>query len=247
MRGLIRRCTAGSGKLRTWVVPVAAAAIVLAGGSGSVAHAATGSDTPGAPPSSATVHDMSNMGTGKGPNEFGMTMGSYNGSGSTFTYNHGWYCDRHVRAASKSGCEVGSPARVRPSQQSDPLIITVPLGFTAPGLDCPDRLTCVDHPMDIDMTRLATALAPIYKTTPAKLAPALRQFVTPGHDHFIDDENAGKAEWWDVHVVGVTDLATYKDIQSHRSLSYLRGLIKAKDKHVVGPIGTNLFLFFAAR
>jgi hypothetical protein len=233
--------------LRAWAIPVAATAVIVAGGSGSVAQAATGSGPAGSEPPAAAMHDMHHMGAGTGPNEFGLTMGSYDGAGSTFTYSHGWYCDRHIRAASKSGCEVGTPARVPPSKHFDPLAITVPLGFAAPSLDCPDRLTCVDHPMDVDMTRLAAALAPIYKTTPAKLSPALRQFITPGHDHFIDDKNMGKAEWWDVHVVGVTDPATYKDIQQHQSWSYLQGLIKAKNKNVVGPIATNLFLFFAAR
>jgi hypothetical protein len=111
-------------------------------------------------------------------------------------------------------------------------------------MDCPDKLTCVDHPATLDLSRLAPALAPIFKTTPAALLPALRNFTTPGHDHFIADLNEGKAEWWDVYVVGVTDRATYDDIQVHQSYKYLRSLLRAKNPHVVGPIPTNLFLYF---
>lgn len=225
MRGFLQPLH-GRDRLRRWAAPTAAAAILLAGG-GAIAQAATS--------------------TGRGPNEFGMTMGNYHSHGSTFTYTHGFYCDTRVPASSTTGCEAGAPAKVPPAKTFDPLYITVPLGFAAKGLDCPDGLTCVDHPMTLDLTRLATALAPIYKTTPAELLPALKNFTTPGHDHFIADENRGKSEWWDVRVVGVTDPATYRAIQRHQSWAYIRSLIKAKNPHIIGPIPTNLFLFFAAR
>jgi hypothetical protein len=180
-----------------------------------------------------------------GPNEYGMTMGNYHGDHVDLTYSHGFWCDLSVAASSTSGCEVGSKWHTAPAAQHDPLIITVPLGFTVSHqMDCPDKLTCVDHPATLDLTRLATALAPIFKTTPAALLPALRNFTTPGHDHFIADLNEGKAEWWDVYVVGVTDRETYDDIQVHQSYKYLHSLLKAKNPHVVGPIPTNLFLYF---
>ncbi|BCJ43465.1 hypothetical protein GCM10010168_42250 [Actinoplanes ianthinogenes] len=225
-----RRRAGGTGAFRRWAVPVSVAAIVMAAGGGAIAKAAHAAES-----------------GGRGPNEYGMTMGSHAGHSSSFTYTHGFYCDTHVAAASTTGCEAGEAAEVAPAKHVDPLFITVPLGFTAKGLDCPDKLTCVDHPMNLDMTRLAAALAPVYKTTPEKLTPALRNFTTPGHDHFIGTKAEGKAEWWDVRVVGVTDPATYRAVQQHRSWTYLHGLIKAKNKHVVGPIPTNMFLFFAAR
>ena len=152
-----------------------------------------------------------------------MAMGNCHGDHVGLTYTRGYWCDLSVAASSKTGCEVGSKWRVAPSTQHDPLIITVPLGFSVNHqMDCPDKLTCVDHPATLDLTRLAPALAPIFKTTPATLLPALRNFTTPGHDHFIADLNQGKAEWWDVYVVGVTDRATYDDLQVHQSYSYLR-------------------------
>jgi hypothetical protein len=227
MFDLLRRSGIRAAGLRRWAAPAVATTFILAIGGGAIAQAASGG--------------------GHGPNEFGMTMGSYRGHLSDFTYTHGFYCDTHVKATSTSGCEVGEAAKVAPAKQHDPLYVTVPLGFTATSLDCPDKLTCVDHPMNLDMTRLATALAPIYKTTPEKLLPALKNFTTPGHDHFIDDKNRGKAEWWDVKVVGVTDPATYRAIQKNQSWAYLNNLIKAKNKNVVGPIPSNLFLYFSAR
>lgn len=180
-----------------------------------------------------------------GPNEFGMTMGNYQGDHVALTYSHGFWCDLSVAATSTTGCEVGAKWHVAPATQHDPLFITVPLGFTVNHqMDCPDKLTCVDHPATLDLTRLAPALAPLFKTTPDKLMPALRNFMTPGHDHFIADLNEGKSEWWDVYVVGVTDRATYDQIQLHQSYRYLHSLITAKNPHVVGPIPTNLFLYF---
>ncbi|MEV6345033.1 hypothetical protein [Actinoplanes sp. NPDC051851] len=238
MNVLTRRRTGPARTLRSWAVPTAAAAVVLAGGGGAIANAAVDADA-GAGTSVATAD-------GHGPDEYGMTMGNHAGHTSSFTYNHGFYCDTRVSAASTTGCEAGAAAEKAPAKHFDPLFITVPLGFTAKGLDCPDKLTCVDHPMSLDMTRLATALAPLYKTTPEKLKPALENFTTPGHDHFITTKNKGRAEWWDVQVVGVTDPATYRAIQKHQSWKYLNGLIKAKNKNVVGPIPTNMFLFFAA-
>ncbi|AEV84367.1 hypothetical protein ACWT_3344 [Actinoplanes sp. SE50] len=224
-----RRRSGRAGRARRWAVPVAAAAVILAAGGGLVAKAASAAEA-----------------GGRGPDEFGMTMGSHAGHSSGFTYHHGFYCDTHIAAASTTGCEAGVAAEVAPARHFDPLFITVPLGFTVKGLDCPDKLTCVDHPMSLDMTRLAPALDPVYKATPEKLMPALRDFTTPGHDHFIGTRNGGKAEWWDVRVVGVTDPATYRAIRKHQSWTYLDGQIKAKNKHLVGPIPTNMFLFFAA-
>jgi hypothetical protein len=214
------------GGLRRWVAPVAAAAILLSG-TAAVAHAGTKS--------------------GRGVNEFGMTMGNIHGHSSSFTYTKGFFCDTSISSAATTGCEVGADAKVNPPGHIDPLYITVPLGFAAYHQDCPAGLVCVDHPMTMDLTRLATALAPLYKTTPEKLMPALKNFSTPGHDHFITTKANGKAEWWDVNVIGVTDPKVYKEINEHGSFSYIQSLLKAKNPHVLGPIPTNLFLFFAAK
>lgn len=222
----------GRAALRRFAAPAAAVAILVGGGAAVTQSA-----------QATTGH-----GHGRGVDEFGMTMGAYHGRTSSFTYTKGFFCDTSIASAATTGCEVGEDAKVAPSKWTEPLYITVPLGFTPKKTpDCPAGLVCVDHPMTMDLTRLAPALAPLYKTTPEKLMPALKNFSTPGHDHFITDRAGGKAIWWDVQVVGVTDPTVYKNIQAHHSFRYVKSLMDAKNPNVLGPIPTNLYLFFAAK
>lgn len=185
---------------------------------------------------------------GRGINEYGMTRAFFNGQAVPFTYTHGFYCDRSVSSSATTGCEAGANFKVPPAKDFDPLFITVPLGFTQPNnmIDCPGYRICVDHPATIDLSRLEPALKPLYPTlTNAQLTAALKNFAVPSHDHFVTTRNGGHIEWWDVKVVGVTSPTTFNAIRAHRSYSYIDSLIKAKNKNVVGPIDTNLFLFFA--
>jgi hypothetical protein len=186
--------------------------------------------------------------TGRGEMEFGRTVGFYQGSAINFTYTKGFFCDTSVTSAAVTGCEVGKKWNHAPNTQHDPLYITVPLGFTVPmaRMDCPAGLKCVDHPATVDLTRLANALAPIFKTTPAKLLPALRNFATPGHDHFLTDLNNRLPEWWDVYVVGVTSPTVYANIHNHGSFKYIQSLIAAKNRNKFVAIGPTTFGFFAA-
>ena len=168
---------------------------------------------------------------GGGSDGFGKTNDFDSGFVTENTYTQGFFCDTTVPAQSQSGCEVGKTFNKPPSKNFDPLWITVPLGFTVPQMDmqCPNGLTCVDHPATIDLSAIGG---------PANAA-------TPGHDHFTSTRNGGVPEWWDVYVVGVTDRATYYAIRQHGSFAYVEQLIKSGDKHVTKPIPTNLFLFFA--
>ena len=188
--------------------------------------------------------------TGRGIDQYGMTQAFYKGRVSPFTYTKGFFCDTSVASAATSGCEGGQVSNTPPSDQHDPLYITVPLGFDVPMnmQDCPAKLVCVDHPGTIDLTRLESALKPLYPAlTDANLTDALKNFEVPGHDHFITDLNHRQAEWWDVQIIGVTSPKVLKDMRAHRSFSYIQRLIKNKNPNVVGPIPTNLFLFFAAK
>jgi hypothetical protein len=187
---------------------------------------------------------------GRGINESGMTIANYDGVPLDFTYSKGFVCDTSVASTATSKCEAGATYNSLPpaANHQDPLYITVPLGFTEPMnmLQCPDTLVCVDHPGTIDLTRLEPALKPLYpQLTDAQLTAALMNFAVPGHDHFIDDTNRGLPEYWNVVIVGVTSPTTYAAIQAHRSVSYIENLIRAKDSTVVGPIPTNMFLYFA--
>lgn len=215
-------------------VLAASMAIVLAGGVG-VAAAATAAPTP----SNATA-------LGVGMNQFGMTQSYFNGHTVSFTYTAGFYCDKHVSSASTSGCEAGAAFKVPPAKSFDPLYIEVPLGFTVPmsSMECPAGLVCVDHPGTIDLSRLEPALKALYpQYTAAQLTAALKNTPTPGHEHFITTRNGGKAEWWNVDVVGVTSLAEWNAINAHKSVSFLKQQVAKK---LTTPIiSTNLFLFFS--
>jgi hypothetical protein len=113
-------------------------------------------------------------------------------------------------------------------------------------IDCPAGLVCVDHPGTIDLRRLEPALKPLYPSLTAKqLRAALANFAVPGHDHFVTDANQGKPEWWDVRVVGVTSQKTFDNIRAHKSFGFIHYLLAHHNPHVVGPIPTNLFLFFS--
>jgi len=215
-----------------------AAAVLVASGVG-LAVASTTS----APPSNAVSH-------GRGINEYGMTQAFYKGTRLSFTYTKGFYCDTHVRSTASSKCEAGAGWKKAPAKQHDPLYITVPLGFTEPMnmLECPDTLVCVDHPGTIDLRRLEPALKPLYpQLTKKQLTQALANYPVPGHDHFITDVNHWKPEWWPVKIIGVTSQKAYDAIRAHRSYAFIHYLLKHHNKHVVGPIPTNLFLYFGVK
>ena len=214
---------------------VAGIATLLVAGSVGVAVAAT------SPSSNATS-------AGHGVPEFGLTRAYFRGDTVDFRYTKGFFCDTSVASASSSGCEVGAKFNVAPSRQFDPLYIAVPLGFTVPAMkmECPSNLVCVDHPGTLDLTRLESALKPLYPSlTDAELTDALKNFATPGHNHFITDRNHGRAEWWDVRVVGVTDKAEFNRIIKHRSAHYLLKQVRAGKTTPV--LRSNLFLFFSVR
>ncbi len=217
-------------------VLAASVALVVAGGVGIAAGAST---TP--TPSNATQKGM-------GIGEYGLTQGFLNGRTVTFTYNKGFYCDKHVMSAATSGCEAGVNFKVAPAKNFDPLYITVPLGFTVPTMkmECPSALACVDHPGTIDLSALEPALKPLYpQYSVAQLTAALRNFATPGHEHFITTANGGQAEWWNVDVVGVTSASEYNLINAHKSFSFLNQQVSKKLTTAIIP--TNLFLYFSVK
>ena len=215
-------------------VLIASMAVIVAGSVGVVAAAASAPT-----PSNATQK-------GVGVNQFGMTKSFFNGRTVSFTYTKGFYCDKSVTAASSSGCEAGAAFKVPPAKNFDPLFILVPLGFTAPtmSMECPTGLVCVDHPGTIDLSRLEPDLKVLYPTlTAAQLTSALKNFATPGHQHYITTLNGGKPEWWNVNVIGVTSQSEYNAINAHESFSFLNQQVTKKLTTPVIP--TNLFLYFS--
>ena len=222
-------------KRKTWLGGLLAALLVV-GGIG-MAVAASSAKTP-----------SNSVRAGRGIDEFGMTRAFFKGHSTSFTYTHGFWCDTHVRSTASSKCEGGQKWRHAPNKQHDPLYITVPLGFSVKpmNMDCPNALICVDHPGTIDLRRIEPALKPLYPDlTDKQLRAALANFAVPGHQHFITDRNHGKAEWWDVRIVGVTDRAEYQKLNQHKSAAYLLKQVKAGKTTPVIP--TNLFLFFGVK
>jgi hypothetical protein len=186
----------------------------------------------------------------RGVDGYGMTKAFLNGKTHDFTYNLGYFCDKAVAAFASTGCEAGATFLHAPSHQHSPLYITVPLGFpiSQSKLDCPNALTCIDHPGTIDLTRVEPALKGLFPTlTDAQLTAALKDIDVPGHDHFIGTLNKGKPQWWEVKIVVVDSADTYRTLQQKKSLSYLQGLLNRHDKHLVGVVPTNLFLYFSVQ
>jgi hypothetical protein len=215
-------------------VLAASVAIVVVGGVGVAAAAGTA-----APSSNA-------MQKGMGINEYGMTKAFFNGGTVNFTYSKGYYCDKSVTSGASSGCEAGANFNTPPAKSFDPLYIAVPLGFTVPSMsmECPTTLVCVDHPGTIDLSRLEPDLKALYpQDTAAQLTAALKNSATPGHQHFITTQNGGKAEWWDVKVIGVTKLSEWNAIVAHKSFAFLNQQVAKKLTTPIIP--TNLFLYFS--
>jgi hypothetical protein len=186
----------------------------------------------------------------RGVDGYGMTKSFLNGKTHDFTYNLGFFCDKTVPSAAATGCEAGTAFVHAPSPQHSPVYITVPLGFpiSQSKLDCPNALTCIDHPGTIDLTRVEPALKALFpKDSDAQLTAALRNIDVPGHDHFINTLAKGKPQWWEVRIVVVDNAATYRTLQAKKSLPYLQSLLDRHDKYVIGVVPTNLFLYFAVQ
>jgi hypothetical protein len=229
------------GTSRTRILAATIAAVAAAGIG--VAAAGTSAKTP-----------SNGISKGHGINEFGMTKSYFDGHTVSFTYDKGFFCDKSISSHATTGCEAGVDAKKLPpgAKSVDPLYITVPIGTGAAvspmKMECPTGPVCVDHPGTIDLSRLESTIhtiAPYSGLSNAKLTAALKNYATPGHSHFITTKNGGKAEWWDVKVVAVTSTAEFNKLNAHGSVKYLLAQIKAGK--AVGPVPTNLFLYFSVQ
>ncbi|WP_344441247.1 hypothetical protein [Kitasatospora nipponensis] len=170
----------------------------------------------------------------------GVTDGWYDGKDVKFLYTQNFFCDPAVASGASNGCEVGEKFKnVPPGTTSeaftDPLFIPVPLFSPAPPVQCPTG-PCIDHPDNIDLSRLAGALG--------KPADQLKDVPLPGHDHIIADRNMDRPEWWPVYVVGVTNPESFKQIEKGKDLATLQRLAADPNSGVTTPIPTNVFLWF---
>lgn len=224
-------------------VGTALAAATLLLGTAGTAYAATG---PGpTAPGGVTVNPLQYSCTVGGAtcNNVGITHDFYNGTNVEALYTQKYFCDTSVASNASNGCEAGAtynhlPPGVSSAAATDPLYVPVPLGFTpTQQLQCP-ATGCIDHPMHIDLSRLAAAL-PGHPT-----AASLDNVALPGHDHVIANLNGNLPEWWPITVVGVTNQAAWTAITNAKSYAEIQTLQHQTGSGVTGNIPTNAFLYF---
>jgi hypothetical protein len=159
----------------------------------------------------------------------GTTQGWFNGKTVTFLYTRPYSCAQPPSSGADSGCEVGEDAQTAPIGNPDipELWVVVPLGFTPPEgtLQCPVAGNCINHPHDIDLSRVFGA--------------GTESVPLPAHSHVIDDLQGG---WWKTFVVGVTTQDAWDRIVAGKDLATVRKL--QQEGLATGDIPSNLFIFF---
>ncbi len=158
-----------------------------------------------------------------------------NGTTVTVQYPQNFFCDTSVAASSPSGCEVGQDSNVGPVANADRsvLYVLVPLFANPSPAPMCGVANCPNHPLTIDLSRIAGALG----VTP----DAVASVPLPAHSHILDGAAGG---WWDVKIVAVTNQAAWTQLAAGKSQATMNTLINTPGSGVLGPIPTNLYLFF---
>ncbi len=158
-----------------------------------------------------------------------------NGRTVTVQYPQNFFCDRSVASSAPSGCEVGTDANRGPVANADrsTLYVLVPLfNNPSPAPMCAVA-SCPNHPMNIDLSRIAGALG----ASP----DAVADVPLPAHSHILDGPAGG---WWDIKIVAVTNQLAWSKLAAGKSEAVMNSLIADPSSGVLGPIPTNLYLFF---
>jgi len=153
----------------------------------------------------------------------------------TVQYPQNFFCDTSVASSAPSGCEVGTDSNRGPVPNADRsvLYVLVPLfGSPNPTPMCA-QASCPNHPLTIDLSRIAGALG----VSPGAVASV----PLPAHSHILDGPAGG---WWDVKVVAVTNETAWAALAAGKSEATMLALINDPNSGVLGPIPTNLYLFF---
>ena len=158
-----------------------------------------------------------------------------NGTTVTVQYPQNFFCDTTVSSGASSGCEVGQDSNRGPVPNADRsvLYVLVPLfGNPTPTPMCA-QASCPNHPLNIDLSRIAGALG----ASP----DAVASVPLPAHSHILDGPAGG---WWDVKIVAVTNQDSWTQLAAGKSEATMTALINTRGSGVLGPIPTNLYLFF---
>jgi hypothetical protein len=171
--------------------------------------------------------------------EVGFTLGWLAGKTVQFFYHKPFFCRLPVEdghpVGSTSGCEVGSDGTVDPRPGNIPVLyVMTPIGFRPADatLHCPVVGNCINHPHTLDVSRV--------------FGPGTENVPLPAHSHIVDEVSGN---WWELHVIGVKDPATWNQIVAGKSLATVRALQAADpggDK-ITAEIETNSYLFFDVR
>jgi hypothetical protein len=153
----------------------------------------------------------------------------------TVQYPQNFFCDTSVASSAPSGCEVGTDSNVGPVPHADRsvLYVLVPLFANPSPTPMCAVASCPNHPTTIDLSRIAGALG----ADPSAVASV----PLPAHSHILDGPAGG---WWDVKIVAVTNQTAWSKLAAGKSEATMNALIADKSSGVVGPIPTNLYLFF---
>lgn len=170
----------------------------------------------------------------QGDVDHGTTAGWLGGKTVDFVYSKNFYCAAPPSSGAPSFCEGGANANFAPvAGQIDPLYVVTPVGFTPPTstLQCPTTGLCIDHPHNIDLSR-------VFGSSAADAA-------LPPHSHVVTTANGGVAEWWRIIVVGVTSQSAWDSIVDGKSISAVNAC--QTSGACTKDIASNLFLYFAVK
>jgi hypothetical protein len=153
----------------------------------------------------------------------------------TVQYAQNFFCDTSVASSAPSGCEVGTDSNRGPVANADRsvLYVLVPLFDSPSPTPMCAIASCPNHPLTIDLSRIAGALG----VTPGAVASV----PLPAHSHILDGAAGG---WWDVKIVAVTNQTAWTALAAGKSEATMFALINTASSGVLGPIPTNLYLFF---
>lgn len=158
-----------------------------------------------------------------------------NGQTVTIQYPQNFFCDTSVSSGAPSGCEVGTAANHGPVANANrsTLYVLVPLFANPSPAPMCAVASCPNHPVNIDLSRIDSALGAAPGT--------LTDVPLPAHSHILDGPAGG---WWDVQVVAVTNQTAWSELAAGKSQAVMDQLLATPGSGVVGPVPTNLYLFF---
>ena len=143
-------------------------------------------------------------------------------------YPQNFFCDTSVPSGASSGCEVGTAANVGPvgNPNRSVLYVLVPLFDNPVPKPMCAQASCPNHPLNVDLSR-------VFKGATSVPLPA--------HSHILDGNAGG---WWQVKIVAVTNQDAWATLAAGKSQMVMDKLIATPNSGVLGPIATNMYLFF---